>query len=464
MNKNLTKLFFWIFGIIFSGIFYFFSKTSTSLSYITEIKFLPYVIMLIIILLFFLIGILFSKIPFFWYSKFRKSNLNEVLSEVDVKKTEENIDQLVDKLKDAIRNISKSNYSQISINYLIKNVGISKESADGIVKNIKRLKRLKTLSISLGVIISLGLYFFVSSLPVFNIIPNYVFIISAVIIFLLFILEGYLITRMPDSFYLNLININKEKILEVKRESLEKEEKLNNYNQKQKGLLDNIQKATKFLLSQDVSKEAISNFFSKYDVDQSTISKFIEMSEKELNLEKNNSGKVLFNAKSDSAIRLTLSKIHDSFEQINQIYNEVSKLQKEVSEISQRQEKLEKMSTISVSKEVKKLKKEPIMSNKYKDLKKADPKEIKELLDKRNEEYDKLISYLYHLFLPTVETSSQNDVFSTLVYYGYPYEIVEDVLQKFKDKKITFGKDKKISFSEKLVNKINSFYDLFSSK
>jgi hypothetical protein len=269
---------------------------------------------------------------------------------------------------------------------------------------------------------------------------------------------------MPDSFYLNLININKEKILEVKRESLEKEEKLNNYNQKQKGLLDNIQKATKFLLSQDVSKEAISNFFSKYDVDQSTISKFIEMSEKELNLEKNNSGKVLFNAKSDSAIRLTLSKIHDSFEQINQIYNEVSKLQKEVSEISQRQEKLEKMSTISVSKEVKKLKKEPIMSNKYKDLKKADPKEIKELLDKRNEEYDKLISYLYHLFLPTVETSSQNDVFSTLVYYGYPYEIVEDVLQKFKDKKITFGKDKKISFSEKLVNKINSFYDLFSSK
>jgi hypothetical protein len=420
--------------------------------------------MLIIILLFFLIGILFSKIPFFWYSKFRKSNLNEVLSEVDVKKTEENIDQLVDKLKDAIRNISKSNYSQISINYLIKNVGISKESADGIVKNIKRLKRLKTLSISLGVIISFGLYFFVRSLPVFNIIPNYVFIISAVIIFLLFILEGYLITRMPDSFYLNLININKEKILEVKRESLEKEEKLNNYNQKQKGLLDNIQKATKFLLSQDVSKEAISNFFSKYDVDQSTISKFIEMSEKELNLEKNNSGKVLFNAKSDSAIRLTLSKIHDSFEQINQIYNEVSKLQKEVSEISQRQEKLEKMSTISVSKEVKKLKKEPIMSNKYKDLKKADPKEIKELLDKRNEEYDKLISYLYHLFLPTVETSSQNDVFSTLVYYGYPYEIVEDVLQKFKDKKITFGKDKKISFSEKLVNKINSFYDLFSSK
>jgi hypothetical protein len=173
MNKNLTKLFFWIFGIIFSGIFYYFSKTSTSLSYINEIKFLPYVIMLIIILLFFLIGILFSKIPFFWYSKFRKSNLNEVLSEVDVKKTEENIDQLVDKLKDAIRNISKSNYSQISINYLIKNVGISKESADGIVKNIKRLKRLKTLSISLGVIISFGLYFFVRSLPVFNIIPNY---------------------------------------------------------------------------------------------------------------------------------------------------------------------------------------------------------------------------------------------------------------------------------------------------
>ncbi len=123
------------------------------------------------------------------------------------------------------------------------------------------------------------------------------------------------------------------------------------------------------------------------------------------------------------------------------------------------------MSSVNISKEVKKLKKESVIQSKFKGLeniKKADPELIKSLLEKKNLEYEKLISNLYHLFLPHVETSSQNDVFSTLVYYGYPYEVVEDVIQKFKDKKIVFGKDKSTSLTDRIVNKINGFYDLFS--
>jgi len=377
--------------------------------------------------------------------------------------------QIVQKLKDGIYILNKSEYPEVFINYLIKNVGISEEHAKKIFENINHLKKLKTFSIILGVVLSLSFYFILTNISLFSNIPNFVFLISALVIFILFVLEGYLITRMPNKFYLNLININKDKLLAEKKEIYDKENKIKNYNKKQSELLDDIKKVTKFLLNQNVEENAIINFFKKYDISEEKVKEFINFAKESVEEDKTKgvepTGNILFKTKSDAAIKLTLSKIHDSFEQINQIYNEVTKLQQEVFEISERQKKLEKRSTINVSKEVKKLKNEPIIKNKFKGLEKLkdnETKEIKELLERKNVEYEKLISYLYHLFLPYVETSSKNDVFSTLVYYGYPYEVVEDVLEKFKEKNILFGKDKQTSLSERIVNKINRLYDLFS--
>ncbi len=465
MNENIIKIFTWVFGLIFTGIVYYLINTLDSLNYIRESAFLPYIIILISLIFFFFIGQILSKYPIFWYAKIRNSNLKQVLSEVEIKKKEEDIGVLVSKLKQGIFVLSSSNYSEESINYLMTNVGITKEHANKIVLNIKQLKRLKTFSIVLGLFLSVILYFVVSNLSVFVSINNYILIISSLIVFILFVLEGHLITRMPDSFYLNLININKKKVLETHKAIVEKQYEIKNYDLKQKKLLDDVKKATKFLLNQNIGKEAIKNFFSKYDINDKTIDNFINSSQQEINSNENINNNIVLSSKSDSAIKLTLSKIHDSFKQINQIYNQVSSLQKEVSDISERQKKLENMSTLNVSKQVKKLKKESIILDKFKGIEKikeADISEIKELLDKKSDEYAKLISYLYHLFLPYVEKTSQNDVFSTLVYYGYPYEIIEDVLQKFKDKKVIFGKDKTSGLGDKFVNKINKFYDFFS--
>ncbi len=99
---------------------------------------------------------------------------------------------------------------------------------------------------------------------------------------------------------------------------MKKKKKINDYTSKQKEFLGDVRKTTKFLLNQNVSKDAIVGFFSKYDLDEKTILSFIESSKKEIDYEnklkdEKNTGNVLFAGKSDSAIKLTLSKIQDSF-------------------------------------------------------------------------------------------------------------------------------------------------------
>jgi hypothetical protein len=489
MNKLKIKLFFWSFGLIFIFITYYLLFYVPVFSYLIENIYIPYLILLILIVLFFLIGNYSSKIPLFWYNLFWKKDLKGVLKEIEIKRKEEEIDQLVNKLKKSINILSKNKFSDISIKYLVDNIGVSPESANKIILNIKRLRRLKTLSVFLGLFLAIILYFSVTNLSLFSHMPQYIFLISSIIIFLLFVLEGYLVTRMPDSFYLDLININKKKLLEYQKEMILKSNYLNNLNIKQKESIDNIKNAIKFLLNQNINKESIINFFNKYNMSKETINQLIVISEKEINqsqesfkLESISKNK---DFKSDAMIKLTLSKIHDSFEQINNIYVQVTKLQEEVLDISKRQKRLEKIALskpINLSKninpqntlEINNQEQKPIIKNNLKDkidhsiqdiskdLKKINSKKLKELLSKKDSEYNKLINYLYHLFLPHKDELSQNDVFSTLISNNFPYEIVEDVLQKFKDKNVIFAKDNKLSFSEKIVNKINYFYEIFS--
>ncbi len=452
MYKSEIKVIFWIFGTIFTGIIYYLIMNVSFLSYIKEIHLLPLIIVLILLIFFFLIGIFSSKIPIFWYSIFKKKDLKESLTKIELKRKEEEVNRLVKKLKKSIDALSKKEYSEASINYFIKNIGLTEEHAKQIIKNIRQLRRLKTLSVFLGLFLSVILYFIVTNLDIFSHIPKIIVLISSIVIFLLFILEGFLITRMPIEFYLNLINLNKETLLNTQKEFSSKSDLLKEFDSKQKNLLDNIKNATKFLLTQNVDKKSIFNYFKKFDVNEETINNFIKISENEIL--KENESKNILNSESNAIIKLTLSQIQENFQKINEIYQKVSSLQKEVSEISERQKKLETLPKIDVSKEIKNIGK-----TKFKNLKQFSSKKINSVED---EEYEKLISYIYHLFLPQVNTFSQNDLFSTLVYSGYPYEVIEDVISRFKKKGVVFGKDKKYSFSERIINKINNFYDYFS--
>lgn len=458
MNKRTFKTLFWTFGLIFTGMIYYLILNYSSFQYIKESFFLTYSILLVCLILFFILGNLFSRYPILWSFKFRSKNLATVVSEIEFKKKEDDLDYLVKKIKQTLSYLSNEKYSEFSINYLMGSVGISKENAQNILINIKKLKRLKTISVILGLLVSVFIYFFVSSISSLEGISKTILILSSVVVFLLFVLEGYLVTRMPNSFYLNLVNINQKRIIDSQKKRVKKFNQLKGFNLKQDELLNTIKNSVKFLLDQNISKSDIINFLKKYNVSEDIISDFIKSSEKE-DLQKNK-----VNIKSDSAIKLSLRNIEENLKKIKDISKQVTALESQVLEISKRQQKLENISSIDVLKEIKKLKKEPIVENKLKGAgsEKVDLKKIKLMIDDKSQDYEKLINYLYHLFLPLSETSSKNDVFSTLVYYGYPYEVIEDLLQRFKDKDVVFGKDKKSNLTERIVNRINSFYDFFS--
>jgi predicted membrane protein len=458
MNKRTFKTLFWIFGLVFTGMIYYLIFNYSSFQYIKESIFLTYSILLVCLILFFILGNIVSNYPILWSFKLRSKKLGTVVSEIEVKKKEEELEYLVKKIKQTLSYLSNEKYSDFSINYLMQTVGISKENAQNILLNIRKLKRLRTISIILGMLISIFIYFFVSSIASLENISKVILISSSIIVFLLFVLEGYLVTRMPNSFYLNLLNINQKKIIDSQKERVNKFSQLKNFNLKQDEFLNTIKDSVKFLLNQNISKSDIIDFFKKYNVNENIISQLIISAEKEILPE--NKIKI----KSDSAIKLSLKNIEDNLKKIKEISQQVTNLEKQVIEISNKQKKLESLSSIDLSKEIKKLKKDPIVQNKIKGSgsEKVDLNKIKNLINDKSQDYEKLINYLYHLFLPLAETSSKNDVFSTLVYYGYPYEVIEDLLQRFKDKDVTFAKDKKFTLTERIVNKINNFYEFFS--
>lgn len=494
MDKNDVKIIIWIFGILFSGIVYYLIINVSLFNYLTQVKFLPLLIILILIVFFFLLGQFSSKIPFFWYFLNKdKKNLTETLDEIEIKSKEEEINQMILKLKNIISLLSKKKHKDESIKYLVQNLGLSNQEANNIFLNVNKLKRLKILSIIIGFILSTTIYFLITNLTIFDQLSRVVILISSIVIFLLFVLEGFLITRMPNDFYLNLINLNKKRILEAQRQKMEYEKilsqkkKLEDSNLEQKKLLDKIKNATKFLLLQNIDKKEIFNYFKKFGIKEETIDGFVNVSLKEIQEDKDS--KKILKPKSDKMVKLTLEQIKENFKKIEDISLDVIDLKKKMEDVSdkqkqidqrqkdiddkqkeldQRQQEIKKQnydlksnqnfndfsSKVDISKEIKKITKNFSSKNKSNNLKDA--------FDNKGEEYKKLISYLYHLILPEANNLSKNDVFSILVSHKIPYEIIEDVLDKFKEKNIVFGKDKKSSFSEKLVGGINKLYSRFS--
>lgn len=459
MNKNTIKTFFWIMGVIFSGMFYYLIHNAPSLKYISETTYLPFLIIIVILALFFLVGIFMSKIPLLWYSKFKKYNLDEVLDEVEFQEKNEYVDKLVSSLKKTISLLSTSSFSEESINYLITNVGVSENYAKDIISNIKKLKKVRALSILLGLFLSIFLYLFITNYQVFTNIPKYVFSLSAIVIFILFVFEGYLVTRMPDSFYLNLIKINKKKILENKKEYLSLEDKISNYKNEQTKLLSNIENATTFLLKQNISKQAIINFFNKHNISKDVIYDFIKSSEEKIKLEKKLHK---FSPKQvpSSMIKLSLKKIDESFKKINDLYQEITSLQDKIQALTKRQEKLEMISLIQDKENFIKQNKLKLPSHlKNIDVIKISKTQLNVILENKNNEYPEFIKSIYFLFLPHINKLTQNDIFTMLAYNNYPYEVIEDVLQMFK-KYGYFLKENKNIF-DKAVDKINYFYRFF---
>jgi hypothetical protein len=372
---------------------------------------------------------------------------------------ENNIKELVNKFKSILNYVSSFRYSKESISILIKSIGLTEKQAVNVVENLYRLKRLKKFCWILGVVISLVVLIIILKLPFLDFIreiPILVFTIPFVI-FLLFILEGILITRMPESFYLNLIDINKDKVIENNQKINSQSVILKNYEDQEKKELDQIKNSIKYLMKQhNLNKQNIQRILNNYNIDTKISEKFIDQAEKELiNVKKidiPNSDKI-----TDLTIRLSLSKIHESFINLNKLYSKIYTLQKDIYDISKKQEKMENITKLIFSKDSNKIKN---TKNKNINLKLD---ELKDKLDKKNTPYYKYLEYLYNLVLPHVKNYTEKEFNSLLLYKGFKYEVTADLINMLKDNNISFKKNKK-DLQSKIIDKINDMYDKISNK
>jgi|GEM_PF-3579913 len=459
-NKTNSKILFWIFGIVFSVVLYFVLTSVNVFLYISQTVWLPIFIILIVLILFFVIGNFSSKIPsFFFCSLFnKKQNLSKLKEIIAKKESQEDIDLLVKRIKSIFNSISASKYSEESIVVLINLIGVDKEHAQNIVKNIVRLRALKRTCWILGIILFIIIYILIIRLPIFSfitVIPVLPFAVAFTVL-LLFVLEGILITRMPESFYLDLVKINKHKIIDNKIKLTTSSKDITNYQEKQKQDIQEIKQTLRYLLKQhDLNKKWIEKILTNYNISEKVAKQFID----EISNEISNKEKVVPKSSKaqEATIKLSLAKIHENFMNLKSIYNKLSLIQKDISSLSDRQKELETVSKSKIMKDLKDYSKKEI----NKSIKTKLTKFKSKMENEKNTSYYKMIVYLYNLVLPNVSKYSEKSLFGLLISDGLSYEVTSDVIKKLKDNNIMFGK-RNIKLQEVVVNKVNSIYDKFS--
>ena len=473
-EKGNSKIFFWGFGIIFSLIVYYCITSIPFFSYLNQAVWLPLFISLIIILLFFIIGNFSKKVPFYYLSLLfnkKKTNLKKISLKIDQKETEDDIDTLVYKLKKIFNIINSYGYSKESALFLINSIGISKKSAENIISELKKLKNLKRTSIFLGILIAIIVFILINNLNFLLFLKTNIILKITIpfVIFLLFYLEGILITRLPQSFYLKLINFNKKNIIENKKYLLEKYDHINKIKDIEKKDIAIIKQTIKYLLKEGLKKEWIEKVIQNYGFSKNVSDEFISQSVEELKELPKNIKDIKVGT---AALKLSLAKIEESFTDLKQIYIKLSELQNIVDDLSKRQKELESISKEKISKQLKNynigLKKSKSSKNKNKNIINEDKPllsiNLKDLEKLKGEpEKNEIVDFLYNLVLPHINNYSEKELVSLLLYKGYAYELVEDLILKIKNNKIKFGKqDKKVQ--EVIINKINLIYNLFSKK
>lgn len=468
-KKGNSKIFFWIFGIIFAIVIYISIKTIPFFSYLNQIMWLPLFISLIIIILFFIIGNFSKKVPFYYISLIfnkNKKNLKDLSLKIEEKETESDIQNLVSKLKNILKIISAYGYSKESSLFLINSIGISKASAEKIIHELKRLRNIKRTCIFLGLFISISVFILISYLPIFEFIKEVTILRFAIpfVILFLFFLEGFLVTRMPQSFYLKLIDLNKETILNNKKLILEKYTNIKKIKDVEKKDIASIKQTIKYLLKEGLKKEWIEQIIKNYGFSSDVSSEFVDEAIKELKeLPKDLKEIKLGNA----ALKLSLAKIEESFSDLKKIYSKLSELQSVVDNLSKRQKELETLSEIAIKKQLKSLSGKNSQLNKQlsetleKPIISIDLEKLKKLGE--DPERNEIVNFLYNLVLPYIKNYSEKELVSLLLYKGYSYELVEDLILKIKNNKKKFGKIEK-SAQEKIISKINLLYNLFSKK
>lgn len=422
-------------------------------SNLKEIWYLELVLPLIIIFLFFVVGCLISKISkisLLLLAKKDKVKLNAIENMVNSENSEEQINKLVTNIKKLISFIIKEKYSKESIKHFVEYIGMDFDTAENIIRHIKKIRTVRYIYWIFGFLLSVCVYILIILLPNFLFLKETLIPLAiSLVIFCLFFVEGFLVIRLPQSFYLNLLGIKDIKLLNQQKQMVLNKAK------KQQEHITNIKNTIRYLLkiktdSEFIKKLLVENGFSK-QVAESILTNLIKEDTLDSNKEVN-----LPSTANEKMTKLFLSKIHDEFLSLKEVYGQINEINKKIDVLEKRQKKFINNNTNGSNKA-------NVISSENITLPKNFNLKIESKTEKEKyEKYMKQIRFLFEFLKPYAKKYTKSQLESFLVSQEYNPEIITDVMNEFKKEGVDFVSTENLQ--TKVVNFINDVYSSFSKK
>ncbi len=447
-----SKIFFWIIGLFITTIIFcllFYLKVFSE-----KFDYLSFVISLALLFIFFFIGFFTNYLPTKTYSLInKKKNLLKELEAMNIEDSDKKIEKMIKRFKEVFYNINFSEKEK-SIDILQRTIGFSKENAKQVYLTLKDISKTKYILIFAGILISIIVYLLITNLNIFLFLTETRFlpISISLFIFLFLFFKAVVISKLPVSFYLNLLVINKKQLIENKELISKTEDDFKQLLSDKEKVQENTKQMVFDLTSKGVSKKDI------LDILDSKQNLTFQL--KEIIMQSPESRKTTSKTDYDE-INKYLKNILDKFNEIKDIDNTLINIKDKISEIKKVQETIEKINSDDWD-YYKNLNFSFILSS-SKEFEKKITNEIFEKIEAKRtkqENYNQLLKDLYDSFLPYKDSFSKEKISSILISRGYSYETVIDLLDLFKKNKIDLDKNKR-NFQTRLITRINNIYDSF---
>jgi len=443
--QHNRKIFFWLFGLIFAILLYFIlSKYSDNDSYIVLS------ISLIIILLFFIIGEILSSFSGFCIYCLKSKSSEEILDFAKKEYTKERKREIINRIKCAINTAISQNYSTESIKQLNKHMGLNVEETNKLITLTKRLITIKWVYWILGLCFSILNVFLIFYVDFFSFLrfPIYVPLGTNLVIFLLFYIEGILVMKVPENVYFKILNIQEEKqkdnIPEIKTK-----EKKTTIKEKQKETIESIKTSIGYLLKMNVPKEMLESILIEQGFSIEVSKQII------LDLESNVSikEKKLPVKRHGATEKLFLNKIYKDFSNLKSISSELSEIKENMNKLSEKQKEIE--DSLNKLNQMEKRITQQSNLNENKNFNQVNSKSIVKPSKDKNYKFSEDVNFLYNLIKPQASKYKKEDVQSFLLYQNYSIEVVDDLMEQFKQNNVKFKEDKE---ENKIISFINNTF------
>jgi SOS response regulatory protein OraA/RecX len=446
--KHESKIFFWIVSILFStfifSILYYFNIFND-----TYVCIIPCYFSIALLVGLFFLGFFSRKTTLFVYSFIKKKDpyykITKDLSE-DTKK-------MIKRYKEVVYNIDLGEKDR-SIEIIQRTVGFNREYAKKVFYIVKNIKKTKSILILSGFFLAIILYFSITYIDFLIFIKETTFFTISIvlIVFLLFYFKSLLFSDLPIDFYLNLIKVNKIRLEENKEDIKECEKELSDYFDQTYKKNKLLKEKVYFLTQRGIKKKDIIDILNSKGISSFGL-KDIIMQSKESNLKENIKTNEL-------EVSKNLEDIINLYAQTRTIDKKILELKEKLDNLKNVQETIEKINTDKWD-YYKNIKFNSFFRNEH--LDKDLSEEISNKINFKKEltkNYQDTVKDLYNSFYPFVSSLTKDKISSILISKGYSYETINDLFEKFKENKIDLDKNK-MSFQEKMVSKINSFYESF---